>query len=836
MAQSLTDSTGTYIVPDSYADAKVAKSFSGLATNGVLLLIGEADVGVDFTQETDLAANSFSPTEDGQVLAKYKSGPLVDAFLAAVAASNDPDIAGSFNQIVLVKTNAATKALGTLSKIGGGSYASLYDRSSGALGNLIYFQVTQKTAEAVPTTGAFAYIPAVGTTALNFRVSGAAVAAPSNLSGNTSPPTFVSTVNALSGIAATGGAARTVIPGISGTLAVAVTDVTNKEIRITYSATWTTVPSVGDTLVIPNSSAIVGAANANIGAYIVNAATTNTITARKLSDAGNGAAVIGVVTAPAAVSATSVLATTDFTVYAPCTITLESTSVADGLGKTMEINELTGGTDLLSRSCFTVIGQAAQAVSWISKSGSPAIVNAAAEYQVNLNVNRQVDHISEVLSAGGDVGLKVGYTGTTASVVISDSIMTFTVTGGSGANLTVQLSSFPTINDLCAYINAFTGYSAAPGVSSMGSLPPSALDNGTFSCGTTFGAYTGRIKVDGYKFFKAVQGSALVQLGSPEAQSAQGLPDVNANYVFLAGGAKGATTDSNISAALTAAERVRCNFVIPLFSRDATYDIADGLTDTASTYTIDSTHAAVRTHCLKMSQIKRKRDRQGLLSFKGSFADSKTKAGNMASAIINMAFMDVKDVNSAGSVYQFQPWMGAVKAGALQAAGGYKPIFNKAVNCSGAIHAAGDYDDTMQEDALVAGLMPMTKREDGAIIFVSDQTTYAADDNFAYNSLQVMYTINEIKATCNQKMKKALVGQSTADISAGLALAGFQTCLDDLRANKRLAASDSAPAGYRKAKVLISGTGVFFSAEVIPANGIYFVRISFDVSPSVQSA
>jgi hypothetical protein len=89
-------------------------------------------------------------------------------------------------------------------------------------------------------------------------------------------------------------------------------------------------PSVGDTLVIPAGSAFAGAANANVGAYVVTAASATSITATKLSDAAKPAAVAGIITNPAAVSATSVVATTDIAAYAPVTITVASAVVVDG--------------------------------------------------------------------------------------------------------------------------------------------------------------------------------------------------------------------------------------------------------------------------------------------------------------------------------------------------------------------------------------------------------------------------------------------------------------------------------------------------------------------------
>jgi hypothetical protein len=123
-------------------------------------------------------------------MAKYKSGPLVDAFKAAATPANDPDIVGAPNRFILVKTNPSTKASAALPKIGGGTYATLYDKSYGQLGNLIYFTVASKTAEVKPTTGSFTYIPPVGTVAIGLRVNGAAEVSRTTVAAET-PTAFV---------------------------------------------------------------------------------------------------------------------------------------------------------------------------------------------------------------------------------------------------------------------------------------------------------------------------------------------------------------------------------------------------------------------------------------------------------------------------------------------------------------------------------------------------------------------------------------------------------------------------------------------------------------------
>ena len=69
-------------------------------------------------------------------------------------------------------------------------------------------------------------------------------------------------------------------------------------------------------------------------------------------------------------------------------------------------------------------------------------------------------------------------------------------------------------------------------------------------------------------------------------------------------------------------------------------------------------------------------------------------------------------MNSAGSLVQFQPWMGAVLAAGMQAAGFYRAIVNKGINTSGVLMrdaSFSDKDDSQVEDALLAGLLPARK-------------------------------------------------------------------------------------------------------------------------------
>lgn len=846
MAQSFTTTGGTLIIPSAVSSYQVLNGGSGLATSGVVFLVGEADAGPDYTLEPDLNLNVFGPSQLSDVVAKYKSGPIVDAFRIAAAPANDPDIQGAPGAFIIVKTNPSGKASSGLLKVNGGAYATLFDKSYGQIGNLIYYTIAAATAEVKPTTGAFTYIPPVGTVSYSLRVNGGAEVTRTTVAAET-PTAFVAGTGGLTGISCTGGVNRAVLNAAHGQLAVGGIVGNSAVFTLSVIANWDTTPTVGDTLMIPAGSAIAGAGNANVGAYVITAVSTTTITATKLSDAAKPAAAIGVITAPVTVAATNVIgANADLVAYSPVTITQSLATMIDGEGKSLEINQTTSGTDLLNRTAFQL--GTTTAVTWVSATGAPQLLVSAAEYSVTLNDQRQLDSVDESVTAGGKIALLLGYTGTSCSVVTSATSIVLTPIGGAsgGTVFTLLFSQYPTISDLAAYINGIPGFKCAVGNTSLGQYSPTALDEATYAAGTTFGAYTLRLKMDAALFATAIaQNLSLVQLNNPVSTPACGLPAVTSATTWLAGGSRGGTTDAVFNAGLDALEQVPGNFLVPLMSADAATEklYTVNPTDSTSTYTIANIQAYSKTHCLKMAQLKRRKNRQAFLAQRDTFANVQVSAQNLASARCSLSFQDVKAVGANG-VTQFQPHMLAAFGAGMQAAAFYKALVRKGINCSGVVQGGSvgvvpdfsDRNDGQMEQALLAGLLVAKKAFDGGYIWVSDQTTYSKDNNFVYNSIQAVYVADIIALTLAQRMEKAFVGQSVADITAPVALAALEAIMADFLRLKLIAASTDAPKGYKNASIKMSGPTMLVSVEVKLAGAIYFINIPFLVSMVQQSA
>jgi len=459
---------------------------------------------------------------------------------------------------------------------------------------------------------------------------------------------------------------------------------------------------------------------------------------------------------------------------------------------------------------------------------------SGAESAVEMSVIRSDIGLNETLEASGDIALEIGYAGTTATMTISGNSLSTVVVGGSGSALSIDMSSYATLKDLADFISSKPGYTAAVPVASQQSNP-NKLDNvssiGICSSGSSL--MPGRVKRSLSNWEDAIANSSAVEWVE---QASSGLPSPMSSYEFLSNGAKGATLAADIVDALAALEALQANFVVPLFSRDASSDLADGLTDSLSTYTIDAIHAAVKNHCLKMSTPKLKRNRIAVLSYFGSYANSKAKAQIAANYRMNMAFQKVSQIDSQGVIQKYLPWYAACVAAGMQAAGFYKGITNKLANIISFEDPSG-FDSGNPgdvEDALLGGLL-ILQNDTAGVKWVSDQTTYGFDTNFVYNSMQAVYLADIVALDLSDALQRAFVGQSLADVDSATALAFIASKMDEYRRVKAITADDQAPLGYRNAKVSISGPTMSVSLEIKLSTTIYFIPIELSIS-QVQSA
>jgi len=714
MAQRLVTSFINTNIPGAYPNITVQSQPVILGQSGIVAIFGEATGGASY-ESTVLKNNVFTPAQLQQVQQKYVSGPIVDAFTALAAPSNDADITGSANQIYIIKTNTGTAASAALA----GGYGTIEDQNFGIPGNNYQYQITNTALEAGPS------------------VTGTTISSYTGLSG------------ASFSVRLDGGAATLITP--MGTITNVATLVSS--LNAAFSAA--SLPSI--------------VASAGVAA--------NTIELSLATDAGAN---------------------------------------SRGYGKSLELIDSSPGD-------LAALGLSAQ------------LLVSSQEPSVEIKIINSSTGLNETLDANAAVALTVGYAGLTGTLTINGTTLSTTVVGGSGANLSIPLAQFTTIGALASYISTQTGYSATA-IPAASSLPPSALDEVSALGIAATGAsdQPGRIKNAAYAFQQALSTSTALQF-IPLVFA--GLPAAMAAPVFLTGGTRGATLAADIVNALAQLGGVNVNIIVPLFSQNASLDIAAGLTDPSSTYTIAAINAGTKNHCIEFSTPSLKKNRICILSQLDTYANAAAEAQSLANYRCSLAIQSPTQVNSQGIITSFQPWYNAVVAAGMQAGGFYKSICNKYANVISFADPVG-FDSGNPgdvEDALSAGLLILTQDTAGNR-WVSDQTTYGYDTNFVYNSIQAVYCSDILALDLASSFQSAFVGKSLADVDATTALSYLAQKMDGYKKIKLIAASDDAPLGYKNQSVSILGPTMTVAVEIKLATAIYFVPISINISEVQSSA
>ena len=459
---------------------------------------------------------------------------------------------------------------------------------------------------------------------------------------------------------------------------------------------------------------------------------------------------------------------------------------------------------------------------------------AAVEPSVTLVINQPRDEISESDTLGGNIVITIGNDGTAGNtaatitvdeddvILLEDAVATYTF----------PKSSYTTIKQLTDDIDLKTGWSASVADSEFNQSSPDSLDLVTAAgCFSAAGDAPARLKSDADSVDFFFGNSSLARITD---QATTGLPDAIA-ATSLAGGVRGETTGVDIIDALDKFTKFHVNSIVPLFSRDAIDDIADGLTDAASTYTIDSIHSAVKTHISLMKTTKRRSERQGYLSYKASFTDCKTKAGNLADGRLQLFIQDIRRVNAQGTTRFFQPWVGScMMAGARGGAPVGEPLTFKFMNASGIRHTAQplttaeediviDFDPDLQTDeAIQAGITFMETPQTGGFRIVVDNTTYGVDDNFVFNRGNVLYAADIVAFNLRNQLENRFVGKKNTVAVADVVGAATSALNAFLSAGITVSTGD-APSGFKNLVARIEGNTIYVDVIVKLVEGIDFV-------------
>jgi len=481
------------------------------------------------------------------------------------------------------------------------------------------------------------------------------------------------------------------------------------------------------------------------------------------------------------------------------------------------------------------------------------LVVAGAENQALITIANKRDLVTESGTVGGSVVMKIGRAGldnTSPRVTINATQLL--LINNAVSEYALNLADFGTIAQMIDYINTSTNgkWAAVAGSTLYGQLPSSVLDKvtalGANASSLVAAALPALIKKDAYDTIQFFLQSAAVSLVAG-AGAVVGLPDVKAE-TYLAGGALGATSTADITNALTVFTKIRVNSIVPLFSRDASADIADALTDGASAYTIAGIHQAVKTHCSLMATTKKKSERQGYLSLKDSYVNCKIQAQNLADSRQQLVIQDVRQANSDGAIQWFQPWAAScLLAGARGGSSIGLPMTGKYFNMSGIRQTAQpmstaeqdivmDFDaDTQYDDAIANGITFWEHPQSGGFKLVVDNTTYGKDGNWVYNRANVLYAADILAYDFRTQLENIYVGVKNT-VTAAEVKSTCESILATYLAQGITVSTSDAKNGFKQLVVQINGNVINISVVVKLVEGIDFVLADITLQRAQQTA
>ena len=444
--------------------------------------------------------------------------------------------------------------------------------------------------------------------------------------------------------------------------------------------------------------------------------------------------------------------------------------------------------------------------------------------------------LSEVLSENPrDANLTLQYTGaaTAATLTIQSNVLTVTTASPSvpADDLSISLAG-KTIRQLVDIIDAHASYTASTALLSAKFKAAADLD----PISTPASVLTATILYAQQKELLDIINGESSLVSATRVTNVQGSLATLVK-TFMAGGVKGASTNSRFQSGFDALLASRVNTVIPLISQDASALAALGKTDSASTFTVDAVNLQCVTHCLTASNTKNRSERNCYVSVKRSFANSQIAAKTLGEARASMLFQDVQILGSDGNLKYEDPWAAACMVAGVQSGTpvGTPPTF-KFVNANGIQHQ--DYNAKTQIDlAIDAGLVPLEEVDSGGFRIVVGNTTYGRDPNFVYNRISVLEAADSVAYNLRNQLEAIFIGEKartgTAEAVANTIISIMATFLRD----EIIVGDDTNEGlGWKDLTLNVNGNTILVDITITPVQGIDFILPTITLDNIRQSA
>lgn len=398
----------------------------------------------------------------------------------------------------------------------------------------------------------------------------------------------------------------------------------------------------------------------------------------------------------------------------------------------------------------------------------------------------------------------IAYTGSSATMTITASQLTTSITGGSGAGLTVPFATYNTVKKVVDYIAAQTGYTCTL-LDVNPDRPSTLLDQVTAANILAGQNYKAQSTLDEIVTWLN-SGQQPHVIG--ERVSGAGAIPANIAATPLAGGAEGSTTNADWQAALDALNQVDVTYVVPLTS-DAT----------------------IHGYVQQAVQLNSSDGRRPRRAFVGAALGEKnsglaayiTRAQGLNSDRVALLVQGIISSNASGASVTLAPYFTAALVAGLQA--GLPEIGDALTNKTVSIRGLEWTPTRAELEIMLAnGMLPIELIENrGGYRITRGITTWLKDD--AYHRCEIA-TGDAVDETIFQVVVglDSFKGQKASEGKAYEMLSKLEAILKSLRRQNVVTA-------FQGLEATLDGDTVYIAFEFSPVNTINFIGVTMHAVP-----
>lgn len=298
---------------------------------------------------------------------------------------------------------------------------------------------------------------------------------------------------------------------------------------------------------------------------------------------------------------------------------------------------------------------------------------------------------------------------------------------------------------------------------------------------------------------------------------------VGDTFKYLSGGTRGTSTNTNWQAAFDLLIQQRANFVIPLIAEDLANQ------GYGSTATWASVAAQLSAHLSDANGVE-KTERGGVIGYKGTKANLITQANRLNDTDIQIVSQRPTVLDVDGNLVEQDEWAMAVLAVGMRAGMPEvgEPLTHKFIKTSDLTQDTSwdPLDRTDANQLIQAGILFAENIKGKGIRWVRDITTHVQDDNLAYMEGSVRDVVRFVSYGLRTILEDRFTGVKASPANAEGLKDTAAEYLEAARSQNIIVDSTDANGGvvkaYHNLRVSISGDIATIRVEIFPVVGINF--------------